>query len=115
MRYKSTENTVLAGQLPPSTSVTIKIINMETDELIELNDSVCVESIHIPGVYLFNTSNITTQLDIYTNCLYEMSGLDNKGALKKFYGKIVIGGLFNNIEYNDSDLKALAYAILGSV
>jgi hypothetical protein len=58
MRYVKTENTILAGELAPSSTVKIKLINMQSDELLTINSNVCIESTHIPGTYLWNTSNI---------------------------------------------------------
>ena len=95
MRYNFDENSILAGMLPPGGTVTIKIIRMDTDELLELNNDTCQESQHIPGVYLWDTNNITTQITDYVNCLYIMTDGD-----KNFYGKFVIGNTLSTNQTN---------------
>lgn len=92
MRYSSNENTTLAGKFPPGSSVTIKIVNIDTDSLLTLTNNICQESIHIPGLFLFNTSKINANLSTYTNCAYEMTDGTNI-----FYGKFVYAGYVDQI------------------
>lgn len=132
MRYNETENTVLAGIFKSGDIVTIKIINMETDELEELNSDICVESSHIAGSFLWSVTNMTNAPSLYyKNFMYEMSN-----GVTKFYGKFIYGGIIQDrikniedkdyglsieqhnklmsiINYDDKQLKNLAYAILG--
>ena len=95
MRYNFDENSILAGMLPSGKNVTIKIIRMDTDELLELSDDTCHESQHIPGVYLWDTNNISTKVTNYTNCLYVMTD-----GNKNFYGKFVIGNALSTEQTN---------------
>jgi len=88
MRYSSNENTTLVGQLTPNRVVTIKIINILTDTVIPLTNNVCVESNHIPGLYLWNTSNLSIDaITGYTNLIYEM-----RQGTEVYYGKFIYGG-----------------------
>lgn len=88
MRYSSSEKTVLVGQLTPGRVVSIKIINLLTDTLIDISNSTCVESEHIPGLYLWSTNDITPGgVTGFTNLLYEMKQGD-----EVYYGKFVYGG-----------------------
>lgn len=99
MRYVKTENTILAGELSPSSTVKIKLINMQSDELLIINSNICTESTHIPGTYLWNTSNIDSSLfsNLTTpmNVLYMMYNVSD--PTKTFKGKFVIGGELNNL------------------
>ena len=99
MRYVKTENTILAGELSPSSTAKIKLINMQSDELLTINSNVCTESTHIPGTYLWNTSNIDSSLfsNLTTpmNVLYMMYNVSD--PTKTFKGKFVIGGELNNL------------------
>lgn len=92
MRYSSNENTVLVGNFPTGATVSIKIIDMLTDELVTLTDNVCTESAHIEGMYLFNTGNIISVFTKETSLLFEMSD-----GTSTFYGKFVCGGYINLI------------------
>jgi len=88
MRYGLTENSVLVGQLPTGGTVTIKLIDLATDNLISLTNNNCTESLNMPGVYMWNTNNLAVgAITGYSNVLYEMSD-----GVEKYYGKIVIGG-----------------------
>jgi len=87
MRYSLTEKPILAGHLDTTNPVTIKIVEMKTDTLLTLNTDVCNASVNIPGVFLFDTTNIIQQFDVYTNLMYEMTD----GSIK-FYGKFVMSG-----------------------
>jgi len=88
MRYGITENSVLVGQLPTGGTVTIKLIDLATDNLITLTSNACVESLNIPGLYMWNTNSLAVDAIIgYSNVLYEMTD-----GIEKYYGKIVIGG-----------------------
>ena len=103
MRYIKTENTILAGELSPGTTVKIKLINMLTDELLPINSDMCVESQHIPGTYLWPINNIDQS--VFDNLIQPMSvlyamyvpGASATGQKIVFKGKIVIGGELNNL------------------
>ena len=103
MRYVKTENTILAGELAPGTTVKIKLINMLTDELLPINLDMCVESQHIPGTYLWPINNIDQS--VFDNLIQPMSvlyamyvpGASATGQKIVFKGKIVIGGELNNL------------------
>jgi hypothetical protein len=86
MRYAQTENTWLLGNLPPGKTVTIVIVDIDTDNAPILLSNECVESTHIPGLYIFD---VLTNLPVtsYKNFAYEMSDGENA-----FRGKFVYGG-----------------------
>jgi len=93
MRYSIEETTTLVGLFDTGLSVTIKVIDLNTDTLIDLTTNVCTESSNIPGVYLFSTSNINLNVDTgIVNLLYEM--IDENG--KKYYGKFSMGGYIDD-------------------
>jgi len=94
MRYALGENSVLVGQFDTGNTVTIKLLVLDNDLLLTLNSNSCLESTKIPGIFMWNTSNISTtnNLSGYTNVLYEM--VSNTG--KKYYGKIVYAGYVEN-------------------
>ena len=103
MRYVKTENTVLAGELEPSTTVKIKLIDMLNDSLLNINSDICTESQHIPGTYLWPISNINQS--VFDNLTQPMSvlyamyvpGVSDPKLKTIFKGKIVIGGELNNL------------------
>ena len=92
MRYSSSESTTLAGKFTPGSSVTIKVVNIDTDSLLTVTSNVCNESIHIPGLFLFSTNKINSSLQPFTNCAYEMTDGTNI-----FYGKFVYGGYVDQL------------------
>lgn len=100
MRYSELENTQLVGMLFPNRTVTIKLIDMATDTLISINDSTCVESNHMPGVYIWKTVYLNrTNLVVPATLLYEMTSAEDK---RKYYGKIIIGGYLDKISDIDT-------------
>jgi len=89
MRYSEKEETVLVGTFDPGLDVKIKILNLDTDSLITLKTDKCLESEHIPGVYMFSTINIDKNtVPKYANLLYEMYD----GEIDRQYGKFIYGG-----------------------
>ena len=76
MRYSETEITTLVGQFSPGQTVTIKLIELSNDALVTVTSDVCVESLHIPGMYLWKTNNMPDS-QVYINaiigiCSYQM-------------------------------------------
>lgn len=69
MKYQKFES-LLIGRLEPDSKVTIKIIDVKEDVILELNSNVCYESKNLPGVYLFNTKeiDIISLNDKYKGC-----------------------------------------------
>ena len=65
---------LLIGRLEPNSNVTIKIIDIKEDVVLELNNNLCYESKNLPGLYLFNTKNIDI---ISLNDKYKDSGLSS--------------------------------------
>jgi hypothetical protein len=104
MRYSIEEKTVLAGQFDGGVSVSIVIVNIDTDTPLSLVTNVCLESDHIPGLFLFDTTNISTVLTQYTSCAYYMTD-----GSKNFYGKFSLGG------YIDENVKVDNNAIADAV
>lgn len=93
MRYASNENTTLAGIFEPGSNVKIKIINMQDDSLVAVTTDQCTESSNLPGVFLWDTANISQTFDTNTNLLYQM--YDANG--KTFVGKFVYSGVLDEI------------------
>lgn len=94
MRYKLNEDIILAGNLPPGSSVGIQLLNMETDTIINTSTAICSESAVVPGLYTWSTSNITDSLVGYVNVYYEIAG-----GSQKVSGKFIYGGYIED----DSD------------
>lgn len=92
MRYKLNEDVTLIGSLPSSSTVTVRLVNMDNDTLVALTTDVCVESVVVPGVYRWNTSNISTPLEGYINCYYEMTD-----GINIVSGKLVYGGYVDTL------------------
>jgi len=91
MRYSESEITTLVGIFKPSQVVKIKIIEVSNDQLVTLVSDTCIESQHMPGVYMWKTTNINQTLlagNGYTNMVYQMTC--DQG--KVFHGKFVFGG-----------------------
>jgi len=99
MRYAIGENSTLVGQFEEGSTVHIKVLVLDTDTLLELDNDVCVESEHMPGMYIWKTSNISSNNNLigYTNLLYEMTS----EAGKKYYGKIVYAGYVEKVQLTD--------------
>jgi len=93
MRYKLSEDIILAGKLTVGATVTIKILDLATDTFIALTSNSCTESSNIPGLYLWSTNNITTTVTGYKNCYYEMT--DNSNTIS---GKFVYGGYIEDMD-----------------
>ena len=83
MRYKTSENVTLGALLPIGATVTIRVLNLDTDTLIGVSSNACVESLVIPGVFRWTTSNIVDIVTQYTTLYYEMTD-----------GTVVVGGKF---------------------
>jgi len=96
MRYSLNENSVLVGQFEPGSTVNIEILLLETDTLLILDDDVCAESSFMPGVFTWNTSNLSDLNNIngYVNLLYKMTS--DQGD--DYYGKFVFGGYVDLID-----------------
>jgi len=94
MRYVKSETTVLAGEFKTGLQIRIKLVNMITDELLNVNTNICNESTHLPGTYFWNISNIDqnfiSNITTPTSIMYMMFNLNN--TLETFKGKFVLGG-----------------------
>ena len=95
MRYKLSEDISLAGKLPAGATVSVKIIDLATDSIVALTSNSATESLNIPGLYLWNTSNISSAVSGYKSCYYEFT--DGANVVS---GKFVYGGYME-----DSDTK----------
>jgi hypothetical protein len=109
MRYTNKENTVLAGKLPAGNTVTIKIIDMETDTPVILTSDVCNESSSIPGIYLFNLEGNMNKPNEMKNYLYVMSDGNSQ-----FMGKFVYGGELQDNIRDILDVESGNWEILGT-
>jgi hypothetical protein len=97
MRYSVDEENGLIGIFATGKTVTIKLLNIITDTLVDITTNVCHESTKIPGVYIWSTSNIINSkeyLDTYVNMLYEMRSDDDK----VYYGKFIYGGYVEKLD-----------------
>ncbi len=56
--YDETEIVFLIGKLLPGEAVKIKLIGIPGDILFLLFDDTCIESVHAPGFYVWDTTNI---------------------------------------------------------
>ena len=89
MRYTKNEDVILVGKFKPGSVVKITLIELSNDNLVEVNTDECVESEHIPGIFLWSTSDIKPDALVgYSNILYVMK--DDTG--KEFMGKFAVGG-----------------------
>lgn len=89
MRYSNTEETVLVGIFEPDAVVTIKIIDLATDNIIGVTRDDCTPSEHVPGVFRFSTTNIDKNtVPEYANLLFCMTDEE----LNVYHGKFIYGG-----------------------
>lgn len=100
MKYQKL-GTRLLGYLAPNTTVNIILIDIKTDSIIATTSNACIESQSLPGLYIFNTSEILLdQLDdMYklTDESLEIAYIMSNDLHETYGGKIVI----------DNDLKIL--------
>lgn len=101
MRYAKYENVNLMGFLTPNSNVTIKVVALSNDSetLLELNDNVCIESEHIPGVYRWSTVDLTNAIIGYTELIYIMENTDNEEDV--YSSKIALSGSYDNLSEID--------------
>lgn len=92
MRYAIGENSVLVGEFPPGSTVRIKILILENDNLLTLNTDVCLESSKLPGIYTWKTSNININNNI--NGLVNLLFVMTSEIGQKYYGKILYAANF---------------------
>ena len=104
MRYSGREVIGVVCELPPGLEVTIEVIDILTDELIELEDDVCVESEHIGGIYRWSTDKIKDKEELgYKNLLCSMVGNDGTRSL----AKLVIGGTAEMVYVLEDDITVV--------
>jgi len=109
MRYAYAEETVLVGQFQTGSTVTIKIIDLATDNLITTTTATCIESQHIAGMFLFSTTNINkATVPTYANLLYEMASTTGEKA----YGKFIYGGYLDNPVAIDNSAATADHALM---
>jgi len=111
MRYKNGEYTTLIGNLLPGRDVTITLIDIREDTLLDILTHECHESAHIPGAYLWDTSNLVSAPsgEDHINCMYQMT--DGNDI---FQGKFVIGGYLDEIATQvgvDETIQKVEYII----
>jgi hypothetical protein len=107
MRYSNSESTCLLGNFPSGGSVTIKIIDLSTDNLETLTSDVCVESSNIAGLYKFDLDLNMTNSG-YKNFAYEMFDGDNR-----FRGKFVYGGYVDGTQAIIDNLWSDVQSLIG--
>jgi hypothetical protein len=84
MKY-NTKGTILLGYLPIDHSVTITLVNIKTDTLINVSSNICNESTVQPGLYYFNTNNIIDEIESV-----EIAYIMKTDVGETYGGKIVI-------------------------
>lgn len=96
MRYSTNEKANLVGIFNKTgLTVTIELLELSNDNLVELTTNACIESAHMPGIYLFSTENIKADSLVgYSNILYKMT--DTSDTTNVYYGKIVFGGVLDD-------------------
>jgi len=102
MRYATGEDTTLLGTFKAGTTVNIQVLDLKTDNLVNITSSVCTESNKVPGLYQWTTSNINDPAIVgYRDMFYRMTD----AAGNTFDGKFVYGG------YTDMsvELKAVGF------
>lgn len=92
MRYGADEVTKAVGIFPTGASVTISILNLETDLFMSLTANVMTESAVSAGVFIWDTSNIITAPVTPTSILAIMSDGTNETR-----AKMTIGGSATDI------------------
>lgn len=90
MRYTNEEVTGLVGKLGIDEIVTIKVVHIPSDTLVEVASDICIESDHIPGMYMWDTSNMG--VPVSGAYMYEMTD-----GTKVSPGKFTIGGAMDNL------------------
>ena len=100
MKYQKLGTRVL-GYLSPNTNVKIKLVDIKTDKILDIETDVCIESTVMPGLYIFDTNHIDLVLldDVYklTDESLEIAYMMTNELNEKYGGKVVI----------DNDLKML--------
>lgn len=99
MRYGKDEITYLVGKFDKSDIIVkIKIINLLTDEKIELKDDNCISSSTVPGLFSFSTANIVSDtVKMNSSLFYIMEGSNGQ----EFIGKFTYGGNTDKEVYVD--------------
>lgn len=95
MRYSNSESTKMLGTFDTGSTVTIKVINLDTDTLESLTSNSCTESTHISGMFYWDISNLQNRPNGYQTYAYEMTD-----GTSTFYGKWVDGGVYDHVEEN---------------
>jgi hypothetical protein len=107
MRYSLNENTDLPCNLEPgSNNVTIKIIQLRNDisdnfRVVTLKTNVCEECSEMPGLYLWNTSNIDEELIGYNGYIYQMTN-NETGSIDR--GKVILGKTEDGVDEDLADI-----------
>jgi len=110
MRYSKNEDSVLVGKFIPGSRVTIRILALDTDNELILDDDLCIESGHLPGMFMWSTSRINASNNItdYSNLVYIMSSSTGEETV----GKFTYGGY---LDKNYEELTVKIEAILNSL
>ena len=92
MRYKTNEDIILTAILPIGVDVTIRILDLVNDVIVILDTNVCTESVFMPGVYTWDTDNITGIIDTHRTMLFEMTDGTNT-----VIGTFIYGGYIDTL------------------
>lgn len=99
MRYQKI-GTCLLGYLTTGTNVTINLVNIKTDTIIQTTSIQCLESTVLPGLYKFDTELIDKSKLDPNETILEIAYVMTNELNEKYGGKIVIENdlkLLNNL------------------
>ena len=93
MRYSDTETTKVVGIFPAGSSVFVQVLNLNTDSYSTLTTNTAIESSKAPGVFIWDTGNITDVLLAPTSFLVLMTD-----TINTTHNKITVGGYMSEIQ-----------------
>ena len=105
MGYSINEEVVLVGRLPPGSTVTISLLDLKTDNYIEITIDECIESEKAPGIFTWSTRFIQEDaISGYSKLYYNM---EREDGIYNDDGLITIGGYVDKAI--EADLSELGY------
>lgn len=102
MRYRIIEQPTILGKFDTGSTVTIDLYDLSDESSVTLTSDSCNE-VGSTGVFIWSTSNITTQPTTLKEYLWIMSD----GTVTS-YGKVVLGGY-------PEDVQRISYIVDGEI
>ncbi len=99
MRYGINENTTLLGKFTVSATVSITLYELPYGSVVALSSNTC-NQIMTTGIFAWNTGNMSVRPSALTEYLYVMTD----ASANVVEGKIVFGGIFDNVDSKVDDL-----------